>query len=232
MKKFLWVGLVLVLVLTLAVIKYPQNIKTKARIPGNWGRVNVGSSELHVAGDKIVNEKNEEVYLRGFQGIQFYPIPTEFYFQAVARNKANAYLLDDYAVDLAKYKYTDFDVDEIKSTGANVVRIWFSLHEIQKNGTVWLEHMREFVNCALQAQKIARAENNCHDLSIMAKKVGSNFFLMNRRLSASFKKGGFDALSAEAGAESATSRPLSNSYWLGGRDSDPDASLQRAVSYR
>ena len=55
MKKFLWVGLVLVLVLTLAVIKYPQNIKTKARIPGNWGRVNVGSSELHVAGDKIVN---------------------------------------------------------------------------------------------------------------------------------------------------------------------------------
>jgi len=132
MKKFLWVGLVLVLVLTLAVIKYPQNIKTKARIPGNWGRVSVNTSQLHVAGDKIVNEKNKEVYLRGFQGIQFYPIPTEFYFQAVARNKANAYLLDDYAVDLAKYKYTDFDVDEIKSTGANVVRIWFSLHEIQK----------------------------------------------------------------------------------------------------
>jgi len=40
------------------------------------------------------------------------------------------------------------------------------------------------------------------------------FFLFFRRLSASFKKGGFDALSAEAGAESATSRPLSNSYWL------------------
>src|SRR3990167_6754941 len=48
--------------------------------------------------------------------------------------------------------------------------------QIQKNGTVWLEPMREFVNCALQAQKIARAKNNCHDLSIMAKKVGSNFF--------------------------------------------------------
>jgi len=48
----------------------------------------------------------------------------------------------------------------------------------------------------------------------MAKTVGSNFFLMNRRLSASFKKGGFDALAAEAGAASATSRPLSNSYWL------------------
>ena len=37
---------------------------------------------------------------------------------------------------------------------------------------------------------------------------------MNRRLSASFKKGGFDALAAEAGAESAASQPLSSLYWL------------------
>src|SRR5665647_1656505 len=62
--------------------------------------------------------------------------------------------------------------------------------------------------------KIARAKNSCHDLAIMTKTVGSNFFLKDRRLSASFKKGGFDALSAEAGAESATSQPSSNSYWL------------------
>jgi len=48
----------------------------------------------------------------------------------------------------------------------------------------------------------------------MAKNVGSIFFLEDRRLSASFKKGGFDALSAEAGAESATSRRLSSLYWL------------------
>ena len=74
--------------------------------------------------------------------------------------------------------------------------------QIQKNGTVWLEPMREFVNCALQAQKIARAKNNCHDLTIMAKKVGSNFFLMNRRLSVNLNYA-FAALSAEAGAASA-----------------------------
>ena len=74
--------------------------------------------------------------------------------------------------------------------------------QIAKNGTVWLEPMREFVNCALQAQKVARAENNCHDLSIMAKKVGSNFFLMNRRLSANLNYA-FAALSAGAGAASA-----------------------------
>ena len=74
--------------------------------------------------------------------------------------------------------------------------------QIEKNGTVWLEPTREFVNCALQAQKIARAKNNCHDLSIMAKKVGSNFFLMNRRLSANLNYA-FAALSAERGAASA-----------------------------
>ena len=80
--------------------------------------------------------------------------------------------------------------------------------QIAKNGTIWLEPMREFVNCALQAQKIARAENNCHDLSIMAKKVGSNFFLKERRLSATLDFP-FAALSAEAGAASAAPNPLS-----------------------
>jgi len=65
-----------------------------------------------------------------------------------------------------------------------------------------------------KGEKIARAKNSCHDLSIMAKTVGSNFFLKDRRLSASFKKGGFDALSAEAGAESATPRRFSSLYWL------------------
>src|SRR3989344_2269723 len=80
--------------------------------------------------------------------------------------------------------------------------------QIMKNGTVWLEPMREFINCALQAQKIARAKNNCPDLSIMAKKVGSNFFLMNRRLSANLNYT-FAALSAEGGAASAA--PTSDS---------------------
>ena len=88
------------------------------------------------------------------------------------------------------------------------------IKDISQNGVEWLEPFQEFVNSALSAHKIARAKNSCHDLSIMAKTVGSNFFLTDRRLSASFKKGGFDALSAEAGAESATSRRLSSSYWL------------------
>jgi len=48
------------------------------------------------------------------------------------------------------------------------------------------------------------------------------FLFLLRRLTSRFKKGGFDGLSAEhfdfaqckAGAESATSRPPFNSYWL------------------
>ena len=94
------------------------------------------------------------------------------------------------------------------------------IKEISINGVEWLEPFQEFVNSALSAHKIARAKNSCHDLSIMAKTVGSNFLLKDRRLSASFKKGGFDALSTEVGAESATSRPLSNSYWLRGQGSN------------
>ena len=83
--------------------------------------------------------------------------------------------------------------------------------QISKSGTVWLEPMREFVNCALQAQKVARAENNSHDLSIMGKKVGSNFFLNDRRLSATLDFP-FAALSAEGGAASAAPNSDSISF--------------------
>ncbi len=74
--------------------------------------------------------------------------------------------------------------------------------QIEKNGTVWLEPVREFVNCALQAQKIAREKNNCHDLSIMAKKVGSNYSLLNRRLSSGLNFP-FAALASGGGVASA-----------------------------
>jgi len=74
--------------------------------------------------------------------------------------------------------------------------------QIAKNGSCWLEPMREFVNCALRAQKIAREKNNCHDLSIMAKKVGSNFFLKDRRLSADLDFA-FMALATGGGVASA-----------------------------
>ncbi|PIY72457.1 hypothetical protein COY87_00875 [Candidatus Roizmanbacteria bacterium CG_4_10_14_0_8_um_filter_33_9] len=55
---------------------------------------------------------------------------------------------------------------------------------------------------AAASTKVARAENNCHDLSTMAKKVGSNYSLFNRRLFCVYKQG-FAALAAGAGATSA-----------------------------
>ena len=95
--------------------------------------------------------------------------------------------------------------------------------QIQKNGTVWLEPMREFINCALQAQKIARAKNNCHDLSIMAKKVGSNFFLKERRLSATLDFP-FAALSAKGGAASAAPSTFSISKMVTAEGLEPPTS--------
>ena len=106
------------------------------------------------------------------------------------------------------------------------------IKEISTNGVEWLEPFQEFVNSAAKAAKIARAKNSCHDLSIMAKTVGSNFFLKDRRLSASFKKGGFGALSAEAGVASATPRRFSSLYWLPGMDSNHDTQVQSLRSYR
>ncbi|MBI4065364.1 recombinase family protein [Candidatus Gottesmanbacteria bacterium] len=74
--------------------------------------------------------------------------------------------------------------------------------QIKKNGCDWIELVEEFINSALEAHKIAAAKNNCHLLSQMAKKVGSNYFLESRHLEFS-QSGGFRALAAEAGAASA-----------------------------
>ena len=82
------------------------------------------------------------------------------------------------------------------------LKIAEEITKIQTNGSSWLEPMREFVGSALSCAKIACAENNCHDLAVVAKKVGSNFFLKEHRLSATLDFP-FAALSAEAGAASA-----------------------------
>ena len=106
------------------------------------------------------------------------------------------------------------------------------IFQIEKNGTVWLELMREFVISALQAQKIARAKNNCHDLAIMAKKVGSNFFLINRRLSANLNYA-FAALSAEGGAASAALNSASISKMVSPEGFEPsNLFLKRESLYR
>ncbi len=56
------------------------------------------------------------------------------------------------------------------------------IEEIKTKGSVWLEPMREFINMAADAAKIVRRKNNCDELSVIAKKVGSNFLLQNKRI--------------------------------------------------
>ncbi len=94
------------------------------------------------------------------------------------------------------------------------------ISQVEKNGTVWLEPVREFVNCALQAQKIAREKNNCHDLSIMAKKVGSNYSLFNRRLSADLNFP-FAALASGGGDASAAPNDFAISQMVDPRGLEP-----------
>ena len=109
-------------------------------------------------------------------------------------------LLDSYldsVVDPETYKSKKNEMFETK------LKLQEEIIKVEETGSSWLELMREFVNCALQAQKIARAKNNCEELAFFAKRVGSNFFLSNRQLSAEHKKG-FAALRAGGGARSAS----------------------------
>ena len=109
-------------------------------------------------------------------------------------------LLDSYldsVVDPETYKSKKNEMFETK------LKLQEEIVKVEETGSSWLEPMRNFVNCALQAQKIARAKNNCEELAFFAKRVGSNFFLSNRQLSAEYKKG-FAALRAGGGARSAS----------------------------
>ncbi len=86
---------------------------------------------LKVQNNTIIDGRGREVYLRGFQGLGFYPIPEAIYFRLVDQKKLNPEQIDAIATDLNAYTITDFDMQELKSTGANTVRLWMQLHEIQ-----------------------------------------------------------------------------------------------------
>ena len=93
------------------------------------------------------------------------------------------------------------------------LKIQEQISKISKDGSSWLEPMEEFLNCALRAQKIARAKHNGEELSFFAKKVGSDYSLFNRRLFCEYKRG-FGALAAGAGAASALpDSPSSSKLW-------------------
>ena len=92
--------------------------------------------------------------------------------------------------------------------------------KIQKGGSSWLEPMKEFINCALQAQKIARAKNKSNELKLIAQKVGSNYSLYNRRLSARLKFE-YAALAAVPGAARAAPTKSSISQMVNAQGLEP-----------
>jgi len=83
------------------------------------------------------------------------------------------------------------------------------IRRLSTKGVEWLVPFMEFVNSALSAHQIARAKTQSHDLLIMAKTVGSNYFLKDQRLTAEYKMGGYAALSAMPGAGCAASSKIS-----------------------
>ena len=120
-------------------------------------------------------------------------------------------LLDSYldsVVDPETYKSKKNEMFETK------LKIQEEITKVEDTGSSWLEPMREFVKCALQEQKIARAKNNCEELAFFAKRVGSNFFLSDRQISAEYIKG-FSALRAGGGARSASSNTFDFSRCVG-----------------
>jgi len=85
------------------------------------------------------------------------------------------------------------------------VTIEEKIKEINSNGSSWLEPFTDFTKSALLAHKIARAKNNCTDLLIGAKTVGSNYFLLDKTIYPKYQNDGFLALANGAGVACAIS---------------------------
>lgn len=122
--------------LSVSLALHKQNLATEAARGsggggggGGGGRTNPGF--VHASGKNVLSGSNKVIYLRGFQGLKFYPIDKDIYFMATEQKGIDPAQVDLFATDLNSYTITDYDVQEIKSTGANTVRLWLYLHEVQ-----------------------------------------------------------------------------------------------------
>ena len=87
---------------------------------------------LRVSGKQIVDSSGNPVYLRGFQGLSAYPIPDDLYLQAVFDKGVDSSQLDLIAADIHLYSLSNLDIQHIKATGANVIRLWTRLYAIKR----------------------------------------------------------------------------------------------------
>ena len=108
-------------------------------------------------------------------------------------NKLNI-LLDSYldqVIDPQIYKQKKNEIFEKK------LKLQEEITKIESGGSLWLEPFKDFIEKAKTGEKIAYGKNNCEEVALFAKNIGSNFFLHNRKLTANYKSE-FDFLRAPA----------------------------------
>lgn len=152
-------------------------------MPNSW--VNPWLERLNVedAEEKASNSNSDKIFLNDIQTID----------QKLDR-LLEGYL--DQIIDPQIYQQKKNELVEAK------IKLKEKMVSISKNGSEWLGLMREFIEMAANAAKIARAKNNGEKLSFFAKKVGSDYLINNRHLDCHYKIG-FEALATEAGDASA-----------------------------
>ena len=105
-------------------------------------------------------------------------------------------LLDAYlegVIDSDIYKTKKNELFEEK------LKIQEEISKIKRMGSSWLEPMREIMQSSIACFKTARAKNNYDELKFISKTVGSNYSLLDRRLSVEYKNS-FKILAAFGGA--------------------------------
>ncbi len=106
------------------------------------------------------------------------------------------------------------------------------LKKTAEGGSSWVEPMNEFIDCALQAQKIARKENTNGKIKDFAKRVGSNYLLDQGKIRVEYKKP-FASLRAAALARATTGREERSSIIVGPIGLEPmtfSMSMKRATN--
>ena len=165
---------------------YEQQLRAiinKCSLPNSWVNPWLERLNLEEAEEKASNSNNDKIFLNDIQTID----------QKLDR-LLEGYL--DQIIDPQIYQQKKNELVEAK------IKLKEKMMSISKNGSEWLGLMREFIEIAASAAKIARAKNNVEKLSFFAKKVGSDYLINNRHLDCHYKIG-FEALATEAGVASA-----------------------------
>ena len=154
-------------------------IVAKSSLPASWAQLWLERLDKEETGEKENDETKISKFSSTIQEID----------QKLDR-LLEGYL--DQIVDPQIYQQKKNELVELK------IKLKEKMASISKNGSEWLGLMREFIEVAADAAKIARAKHNGEELSFFAKKVGSDYSLNNRRLFCVYKQG-FAALATGGG---------------------------------